>query len=583
MTLSTEQSRKLREELEWLERHPEFWHKPPTIREFIQPPYVNIHHKLYAPIKQIFIDVFGEELPEDLHYFSNYTNLLLTGAIGIGKTTISALICNYAAARLSCLRDPQAYYGTDATIAIMEMSVSADNARYVIFSHINRMAKSSTWMAENMPHDKTIKKRLVFPKSIEIIPGDSQETSFVGYDIFTSILDEADDHVCTRTIDYADVGYRAMSERVESRFGQYGLNVVIGSHKKPNGFITKMEEEFSQRDDSYIKRLNKWEAWGEESWSNKFFFFDTTRIRLATEKDFTNNPESVIKIPFKISRKIPGEGEKEINLRTTFLLNPEIAMRDSAGIPPRVGSTFINRVETIDLAFERYMLNHGYESPVDVDGNIESGFVGQNSIPRHIHIDYGTGGKNDSAAISMGHVSGNINHAGQLRPYITVDFVYRFSEFDVQLDTVIAMVLELKTRKFNIRKVTYDHFESTYFRQRLSRVGIRCDELSVDKNLNPYYDLRDALYMNAIEFPNLRVYSEIRGKYDLVEIVKRELCALVLTKDMVDHPPDGSKDCTDTIAGVVNTLMSKSNVNIIQGDMKNVIRMDGRRESYGFR
>jgi hypothetical protein len=88
----------------------------------------------------------------------------------------------------------------------------------------------------------------------------------------------------------------------------------------------------------------------------------------------------------------------------------------------------------------------------------------------------------------------------------------------------------------------------------LERKRIEVEIVSVDRQILPYYDLREAIYENRIEFPPYMIRLR-PDDTSLTKIVVKELSELVDNGDKVDHPPDGSKDVADAMAGVVFTLM----------------------------
>jgi hypothetical protein len=106
---------------------------------------------------------------------------------------------------------------------------------------------------------------------------------------------------------------------------------------------------------------------------------------------------------------------------------------------------------------------------------------------------------------------------------------------------------------FKIKKVTLDGFQSTDTIQQLNKRRFDADYLSVDRNMLPYQDLRDAIYEDRIEFPEYVVPWK-HGDTKMVDIAYQELTQLIDTGKKVDHPPGGSKDVADAMAGVCSLL-----------------------------
>jgi hypothetical protein len=107
---------------------------------------------------------------------------------------------------------------------------------------------------------------------------------------------------------------------------------------------------------------------------------------------------------------------------------------------------------------------------------------------------------------------------------------------------------------FPLKKVTLDGLESKDTLQQLRKRRIETGKVSVDRSRMPYEDTREAIYENRLAFPPYMTYLR-SGDSKPVEIVVQELTEVSDTGKKIDHPPQGSKDVADAIAGVVFTLM----------------------------
>ena len=107
---------------------------------------------------------------------------------------------------------------------------------------------------------------------------------------------------------------------------------------------------------------------------------------------------------------------------------------------------------------------------------------------------------------------------------------------------------------FRIISATMDGFQSQDTIQQFNKRRIFAEVLSIDRSTAPYEDLREAIYENRIEFPEYMCHM---SSTDLTatEVAVKELSELVDNGKKVDHPPDGSKDVADCIAGCTYTLM----------------------------
>jgi hypothetical protein len=544
---------KIAEELRWLSDHPEFEERPATLLEFLGSDYLDIESRVRDSIKKELSIIMGDEVSATRP--TRFPLAMITGGIGIGKTTIASIVLPYLAHWVLCLRDPQGFYKLlpGSRIAFMQMSTSEGQAKEVVFGDIKARVQHSPWFVSKYPYDPKFSAQIRFPKDVWILPGDSAETTFEGYNILGGILDEADSHKVTRNKDYADAGYTTINSRIESRFEDRGFLLVIGQMKRGNGFAAKKYQEFRKRDDAYAVSMSIWESMGWDHYRDKVtgeldtFFYDIKRKIIVPRgvKDLTGS-EQILEIPS--------------TFKNSFVNDPEKALRDLAGIPPAVGDPFISLVHKIDAARDRWIARHNVdEGPVGPDGRIAAWFRNPTvPLKRVGHLDLAYSDKGDALGFAMGHVREVVEIDGEYKPYIVIDFLYREQApkgTQIFLGDVRRMVYSLGDDfGFKLSKVTMDGFQSTDTKQQLARRRIPTDALSVDKDVLPYHDLREALYEDRLEFPPyLTKYH--RSDSQPIDVLIKELTELVNAGDKIDHPPDGSKDLADAVAGVVTTLM----------------------------
>ena len=82
-----------------------------------------------------------------------FNTIILTGAIGLGKSTLAVICLLYMLYRLLCLKDPYLYYGLQPTdkISISLMNITLENAKGVALDKMNQMLLASEWF---MTHGK---------------------------------------------------------------------------------------------------------------------------------------------------------------------------------------------------------------------------------------------------------------------------------------------------------------------------------------------------------------------------------------------------------------------------------------------
>lgn len=567
----------LYDELEWLKNHPDFEERPATFEEFLGPGYLDIEGMLRKRILEEMKAMFGSEV--DGYRIAKFSEGLVTGGIGIGKTTIASVVLPYMAHWVLCLKDPQRFFALlpGSRIAFMMMSTSEAQALEVVFGDVKARINHSPWFKTRYEHDQKFKNQIRFPKDIWIIPGDSKETSFEGYNILGGILDEGDSHQVTKNKDYAEVGYTTISSRITSRFQDRGFLLIIGQMKRANGFMARKYNEFVRRDDCYAVRLAIWESMGPEFYKDKdggkVFTYDTMRKLILPGKvgSVMGNPRHLIEVPELYRRQ--------------FEQNPEKALRDLAGIPPVTGNPFISLVDRIMECRDRWVEAFGDDSPVDDSGRIQPWFKANDRLPRVGHLDIAYSGDGDALGFAMGHVRELVDIDGELKPYIVIDMALRIKATpgsEIFLSDVRQLIYSLRDdRGFNLTTITCDGFQSTDSMQQFERRRFAVNYLSVDRQLLPYSDLREAIYERRISFPRYIVKVDHNEMHRSVEIIVQELSELVDMGTKVDHPEQGSKDVADAIAGVVHTLMgdrrySRRNLNFSQPKAVNVQAPGGR-------
>ncbi|RYF10574.1 MAG: hypothetical protein EOO77_21245, partial [Oxalobacteraceae bacterium] len=558
------------EEILWLIKNPHFRERPATIEEFIESPqYLNLSGGKVRPgVKRALEEIFGDDVDGD--NLSMFNRAMFTGAIGVGKTTFASIALPYMVHWVLCLRDPQGFFGLlpGSRIAFMQMSTSENHAREVIFGDIKARVDASPWFRNKFPYDQKHTKSIRWPDNdVWILPGDSQETTFEGYNILGGILDEADSHKLTKEKDYAEVGYDTIEGRIQSRFvdnrpgakgGHRGLAIIIGQMKKTNGFAHKKYTEFLDDPQAKVIRMTIWESFGwdtpaylnPDGTRNSFWYDIKRRTIVPTWIGSAAQDENVIEIP-----------NSYLN---DFKIRPEKALKDLAGIPPEAADPFIGMTYKLEEAKARWEERYPGLVPVGVSCTQPEiaewvGDLNHTDARRRVgHIDIAYSAEGDSASVAIGHVEELVeNSDGELKPYIIMDLLYRRRApegGEIQIADLRSVIYLMKARGMRIDKVTLDGFQSTDTMQQFRKKKIRSDYLSMDRSKLAYEDLREAIYEDRIEWPPYMTFLT-PGNGEQVDILYRELSGLSDTGQKIDHPSGGSKDLADSVAGVVCTLM----------------------------
>jgi len=516
------------EEIKWLLEHPEYEERPVDIDTFVNHPeylglrFTVVGKKGYGCRPRILTHLGEIFNPKKL-----YEEFVLACGIGWGKDFTSSIVLSYQLYRLACLKDPQSFFGLSkgSAMHLMLMSINEMHARDVLFGEVKARIDNSGWFAKKCFYNKNIKTELHFPKNIFLIPGNSKDTTFIGYNIFTGIIDEGDDYVVTPNRDDAVEGYNAIKDRIVSRFRDRGLLGIIGSPKRVDGFVMR----------SYRN---------EEGTPNRY------RVLVPTW-------DSLLDTPLLSGETFSFRGmEIPVEYRARFEADPDRALRDLGARPSLAKQPFITLADRIDEMFtEKDLLFYTKDDKVKSFSGFVSGIKGNENIEYFCHIDLAVNRKKgDRLGLAVGHIEGWKEVDNEEKPIVEFDMaivVTAPSGSEIMLSDVKQMIFFLKDKGFNFKKITSDSWNSVDMLQSFKNRGIPAEVLSVDKTIEPYEILKEYIYEKRV----------LCHKY---EILRDELGRLeIINGEKVDHPPDFSKDCADAICGVIFSISKSSSSKII--------------------
>lgn len=568
--------------IEWLRNNPSFDEVPATMEEFLGPRYLDIDPAqnpglqknvgIRPGVKKALIDIFGTSV--DPNSISLIKRGMFTGGIGVGKSTLASIALTYMVHWVSCLHDPQTYFGLlpGSRIAFMMMSTRASHAQEVLFGDIKARINSCEWFKKNCPHDEKLTKQLRFPKDIWIIPGTSQETSVEGYNVLCGIIDEGDSHKVTQEKDYAEEAWNTIHGRIASRFtdpviqDHRGLLLAIGQMKKANGFMAKKKKDLltDGKPNQLVVEMTIWDSLGWDRFmkgeKRDSFFFDIVRKKVATPAQAYGAGKNIVEIPNAYFKDFDND--------------PIRALKDHAGIPPAVEDPFITLIDRVDEAQDKWKERYDGIYTYSVDSSctmpqFHPDFHARDILKRAVHVDIAFAPGGDAMGMAMGHIPELVEIDGELKPRIVFDFLLRMKPSGgdaLQLADFRKILYHLRDDLgFKIGVVTFDGFNSMDSIQILRKKHFNVGEMSVDRTKAPYEELREAIYERRIEFPKYMTYMS-RADSEKVNIARIELSELQDNGRKVDHPPKGSKDVADAMAGVVYDLMG--NVSFRRGSKR---------------
>lgn len=535
--------------------------EPVPLRTFVEDPYfLNMEGVLYP----VVLDC-TEEMNNGL-----YQETVLTGAIGTGKTTIALVSTAYQLYLLSSYYNPQEIFGLDPSseIVFIFQSLNATLAKSVDFARFKSMIEKSPYFAENFAFNKDILSELQFPNRIIVKPVSGAETGAIGQNViggiidemnFMSIVENSKSSVDGGTYDQAIALYNSIARRRKSRFMAQGklpgLLCLVSSKRYPGQFTDTKEEEslreieLTGKTTIYVYDKKTWDIKPAGSFSGNWF---TIFIGDGGRKPRILAPdEEVDLVDDHLLMQIPEE------YRMEFEKDMMNSLRDIAGISTLATHPFIVERDKITSSVRQDHLLFGRDKVDFVDTKLE--ILVKNIIkpelPRFVHIDLAVTG--DSAGLAIGTVTGfslseTSPDATELMPDIWIDGTLEVNPpkgGEIQFHKIREVLYALKKAGMNIKWVTFDTFQSVDSIQLLRQAGFVVGTQSVDVTTHPYDFTKNALYSGRVSLPE--------HKKLMVELASLEKDT---KKNKIDHPPHGSKDVSDALAGVIYGLTMRREI-----------------------
>jgi len=534
-------------------------HEPVSVRDFIE-------HEDFLNKKNIIYPVVMDEITE--LNSGKYMEAVLTGSIGCAKTTIAIYTTAYQLYLLSCMNSPHEEFDLDPSseIQFIFQSINATLAKSVDYERFKDMITASTYFIEHFPYDKGIISKMKFPNRIEVLPVSGAETAAIGQNVIGGVIDEVNYMAIVEkskasidggTYNQAIALYNSISKRRKSRFmtrGQLpGMLCLVSSKRYPGQFTdikeAEVEREIERTGTSSIFLYDKrsWDINPSRFTGTWFYIYIGTSIKTP---HIIEDTEDLAAYDSNTIMAIPKEYLIDFE---TDLMN---ALREVAGVSTLAIHPFLLNVEAVTDSFERKGIN-SIISRNDVD------FVKTNLVfypkkfsnkdePRWVHIDLALTG--DSAGVSMGYVSGfkTIKRGQELEeilPCVRMDFSLEVKPpkgGEIQFHKIRALLYKLKECGLNIKWVSFDSFQSTDSQQLLRTKGYITGHVSMDMTTKPYDILKSCIYDGRFSCPkHPKLTTELLS-------LERDP-----KKGKIDHPATGSKDVSDSVAGVVFGLSTR--------------------------
>jgi hypothetical protein len=500
-----------------------------------------------------------------------YVEALLTGGIGSAKTTTALYTQAYQLYLLSCYKNPHLTYALDphSEILIVFQSITEKKAKSVGYDRFKSMIESSPYFRRNFPNNPNVESWMKFPNRIEVKPVSGGQFAAIGENVIGGLIDELNymDVIekSKRSIDggtynQAVAVYESIARRRKSRFHKLGstpgMLCLVSSRRYPGQFTDTKEEEAKSDPTIYVYDKCVWDVKPEGTFTSGFFPVFTgdasRRPRVVQPKEkLSDDDQRLIKlVPEDYRREFERDiydALREIAGVATMSQHPFIANREAVAECMRQGRRSIFSEEFTD--FDQYTVGYYPNRMTDLHQ------------PRFAHVDLGLTG--DSAGVAIGYIQEFIevdrNGVYETLPLIVIDGVLEVRPpqgGEIRFYKIREMFYKLREQGINIKWITYDSWQSVDSLQLLSHQGFKTGTASLDRDTRGYDFTKSAIYDIRLHMPE---HAKTRDELLALERVTDK------SKFKIDHPPRGSKDCSDAVAGVVRGLVTRRELYIRHG------------------
>lgn len=546
---------------------------PVTIDQFVSDPkYLgSLYDKgeLVYPFWKEFMHNFFHNNPDKAF------EIALSGAIGIGKSTVAAIMMTYIIYKTLCLKNPREFYHLtgNSPIVFVVMNLTLDLAYAGLYTLIVENIKESPWFQNKVEIRGKYDYIIEFGNGIQLIAG-SNTNHVIGKNVISAILDEVSFSNAPKGSKNSVMDmYRSIRRRMESRFMRGGnlpgMIGLISSKNDENSFLERYIDSNRENRKTWIVDKPIYEIKPASTYLGPRF---KVAVGDKTKESFIIDNDADMNRAEQSNQRII---EVPVEYETAFRGDINEALKEIAGIsavsssklipyPGRISSCIDKKhksplmQETIYLSLDPAFPDESIMDYLE-DLSILKKDV---HLPRFIHTDIAL--KGDSLGMGIVHVDKTVtvdrtSTDGTLvqftEPHFYVDMALRVRApqgSEIPLYKIREFILWLRKNVYKkIETVSFDGFQSADSIQILKTAKFNTELVSVDRTDIPYLNLRAAILENRI---NLYDHS----------ILYRELSDLEYdrNKKKVDHPETtinnqpGSKDVADGICGACYDAMT---------------------------
>jgi hypothetical protein len=459
-----------------------------------------------------------------------YNTLILSGAIGLGKSFVAVIAMLYMLYRMLCLKDPYLHYGLQSIdkITFSFINITLDAAKGVAWDKCQQLLQSSSWFLSKGKVNKKDIPEWQPSKNIELLYG-SLPRHVIGRAVFASFADEVSfqpNQDINAQKEKAKKLISTVDARMQSRFMKGEklptLHILASSKRTDQSFLESYIEMKKKNDSKTTLIID------EPQWVIRTDKDSPRKFNVAVGNKFLNNEL----LPLNITKE---ELQQYINRGYTILKVPmgyyesfrddlDIALTDIAGISTSNSSRYIsgerwNKLinKNISNPFTKEIITVG-NSPDDTAQYYDFFDISKISSeikarPMYVHLDMSISG--DKTGIAGVIISGKKQFVEEGRPPskdLSYRLVFNFSVkapkgHQISFEKNRQFIFWLREQGFNIKGVSTDTFQSYDTGQTLKVKGFNYDILSVDRVektekgsiCRPYQYFKTTIYDERLE------------------------------------------------------------------------------------
>jgi hypothetical protein len=503
-----------------------FFIMPLTIDEFIA------RLGLEGSIYPAWMEHLRKLYPSPIHTAHNY--VLLTGAIGTGKSTVSKIAALYTAYKILCLKDLKAFnLFITKPIQFVFFHVKIEKSRIEFLEYVKDVFENHDLF--NEIRDLRLEQKLK-PIPIDFQADGSKSNSSIGGDVIFYVFSEAN------FVNEGVIRFKLEQayNRFKSRFlaaKDYIGNIIIDTSASYEGSVVDFLGH--RAEDFYVVRMSQWEA---KAHTGLFFRKGTILVytggilgepKILGDKDSLSPAELSVYEPERII-EVPKEFEKE------FMTNIYEALISLAGVSVRPPNSLFTR-EMVSAVMRLPRVTPDVVSIMQLDTMLDP-ILSALPIDRAIAIHIDTSIRGDNTGIAIGYW-----YDEQLI-HIPVAFGIHNEGDDIPMNIIEGLITQIAQQR-QVSIVTADTYQSYKLLQDITiRTRIKTQTISVDQNPSIYFSLKKAIIDRTINITqNHLLIDELTNlRYKIVG---------ASFKPKIDHPPNSSKDIADAVASVHYVLL----------------------------